>query len=111
LLPDKYFLKGTPADDAEREHWRNLRIYVFSHLIIDAINRKSVGTRVFIIGVMPHVIFPSILKEAQSMAIDHFKEQGIEDVSLISSLFFLLTFVQSYMKLNREKQDAPIHRW
>ena len=38
------------------------------------------GTRVFIIGVMPHVIFPSILEEAQSMAIDHFKEQGIEDV-------------------------------
>jgi hypothetical protein len=77
---DKHFLKGKLADDAEREHWRNLRINVFSHLIIDAINRKSVSTRVLIIGVMPHVFFPSILKEAQSMAIDHFKEQGIEDV-------------------------------
>ena len=77
---NNHFLKGKLADDAEREHWRNLRINVFSHFIIDAINRKSVSTRVLIIGVMPHVFFPSILEEAQSMAIDHFKEQGIEDV-------------------------------
>ena len=35
------------------------------------------GTHVLIIGVMPSIIFPSILKEAWSMAIDHFKEQGI----------------------------------
>jgi hypothetical protein len=54
-----------------------LRIDVFSRLIIDAINRKSVGTRVLIIGIMPSINFPSILKEARSMAIDHFKEQGI----------------------------------
>jgi hypothetical protein len=74
---EKHFLKGKLADDAAREHWRNLRIDVFSRLIIDAINRKSVGTRVLIIGVMPSIIFPSILKEARSMAIDHFKEQGI----------------------------------
>ena len=70
---------GKLADDAEREHWRSLRINVLSRLIIDTINRKSVGTHVLIIGVMPKIIFPSILKKAQSMAIDHFKEQGIDD--------------------------------
>jgi hypothetical protein len=48
------YLKGRLTDDAEREHWRNLRIDVFSCLIIDAINRKSVGARVLIIGVVPH---------------------------------------------------------
>ena len=37
------------------------------------------GTHVLIIGVMPKIIFLSILKKAQSMAIDHFKEQGIDD--------------------------------
>jgi len=55
-----------------------LRINVLSRLIIDTIKRKSVGTRVLIIGVMPKIIFPSILEKAQSMAIDHFKEQGID---------------------------------
>ena len=74
---DYCHLKGRLTDDAAREHWRNLRIDVFSRLIIDAINRKSVGARVLIIGVMPRIIFPSILEEARSMAIDHFKEQGI----------------------------------
>jgi hypothetical protein len=67
---------------------------VFSRLIIDAINRKSVGARVLIIGVMPSIIFPSILKEAWLMAIEHIKEQGI---GLISRLFLLLTSVQSFM--------------
>jgi hypothetical protein len=67
---------------------------VFSRLIIDAINRKSVGARVLIIGVMPSIIFPSILKEARLMAIEHIKEQGI---GLISRLFLLLTSVQSFM--------------
>ena len=74
---NEYYLKGRLADDAEREQWRNLRIDVFSRLIIDAVNRKLVGARVLIIGVMPHIIFPSIIEEARSMAIDHFKEQGI----------------------------------
>ena len=60
----EHFLKGKLANDAAREHWRNLRINVFSRLIIDAINRKSVGARVLIIGIMPSIIFPSILKEA-----------------------------------------------
>ena len=88
---DKHFLKGKLADDAEREHWRNLRINLFSRLIIDAINRRSVGARVLIIGVMPHIIFPSIIKEAWLMAIDHFKEQGIDvkfDLQLIISPHF-----------------------
>jgi hypothetical protein len=67
---------------------------VSSRLIIDAINRKSVGARVLIIGVMPSIIFPSILKEARLMAIEHIKEQGI---GLISRLFLLLTSVQSFM--------------
>ena len=40
---------------------------------------KSVGAHVLIIRVMPRIIFPSILEEARSMAIDHFKEQGIVD--------------------------------
>ena len=55
------------------------------------INKKSVGARVFIIGVMPHIIFPSNLEEAQLMAIDHFKEQGIVvkfDLQLIISPHF-----------------------
>jgi hypothetical protein len=66
----KHYLKGQLADDATRER-RNLRIDVFSRLIIDAINRKSVGAHVLITGVMPSIIFPSILE------IDHLKEQGI----------------------------------
>jgi hypothetical protein len=74
---NEHYLKGRLTDNTEREHWRNLRIDVFSGLIIDAINRKSVGARVLVIGVVPHIIFPSIIKEAQSMAIDRFKEQGI----------------------------------
>ena len=84
----EHYLKGQLADDAAREHWRNLRIDVFSHLIIDAINRKSIGAHVLIIGVIPSIIFPSILKEAQSMATDHFKEQRIVvkfDLQLIIS--------------------------
>jgi hypothetical protein len=74
---NEHYLKGRLTDDAARGHWRNLRIDVFSRLIIDAINRKSVGARVLIIGIMPRIIFPSIIEEARSMAIDHFKEQGI----------------------------------
>jgi hypothetical protein len=68
-----------------------LRIHVFSFLIIDEINRKSVGARVLIIGVMPHIISPSILEEARLMAIDHFKEQDIVvkfDLQLIISPHF-----------------------
>ncbi len=87
----KHFLKGKLADDAAREHWRNLRIDVFSRLIIDGINRKSVGARVLIIGVMPHAIFPSILEDARSMAIDHFKERGIDvefDLQIVFSPHF-----------------------
>jgi hypothetical protein len=38
---NEHYLKGQLADDAEREQWRNLWIDVFSRLIIDAINRKS----------------------------------------------------------------------
>jgi hypothetical protein len=85
---DEHFLKGKLSDDAEREHWR---INVFSCLIIDVSNKKSVGARVLIIGVMPHIIFPSNLEEAQLMAIDHFKEQGIVvkfDLQLIISPHF-----------------------
>jgi hypothetical protein len=74
---NEHFLKGRLTDDTEREHWRNLRIDVFSGIIIDAINRKSVGACVLIIGVVPHIIFLSIIQEARLMAIDHFKEQGI----------------------------------
>ena len=69
---------------------------VFSRLIIDAINRKSVGARVLIIGVMPSIIFPSILKEARLMAIDHFKEQG-SFVKFDFQFIILLTSVQSFM--------------
>ena len=36
------------------------------------------GIHVLIIGVMPRIIFPSILEEARPMAIDHFKERGID---------------------------------
>ena len=75
---NEHYLKGRLTYNAEREQWRNLQIYLFSRLIIDAINRKSVGTRILIIGVMPHIIFLSILEEARSMAVDHLKEQGID---------------------------------
>jgi len=74
---NEHYLKGRLADDAVREHWRNLKIDVFSQLVIDAINRKLVGAHILIIGIMPRFIFPSIIEEAWSMAIDHFKEQGI----------------------------------
>ena len=90
---NKHFLKGKLADNVKREHWMNLRINVFSRLIIDAINRKSGGACVLIIGadVMPQIIFPSILEEVRLMAIDHFKEQGIVvkfDLQLIISSHF-----------------------
>ena len=52
-----------------------MRINVFSLLIIDVINRKSVGSCVLIIGVMPLIIVSSFLEEARSIAIGHFKEQ------------------------------------
>ncbi len=76
---------------------------VFSHPIIDAINRKSLGARVLIIGVMPNIIFPSILEEARSMAIDHFKEEGIY-VKFDLQLVFLLTSVQSFMGTSKDGQ-------
>jgi hypothetical protein len=88
---NEHYLKGRLTDDAAREYCRNLRIDVFSRLIIDAINRKLVGARVLIIGVMSHIIFPSIIEEARSMAIDHFKEQGIDvefDLQFIISPHF-----------------------
>jgi hypothetical protein len=47
---EEHFLKGKLANNAAREHWRNLRINVFCHLIFDAINRKSVDACVLIIG-------------------------------------------------------------
>ena len=75
---NEHYLKGQLANNDARDQWRNLRIDVFSRLIIDAINRKSVGARDLIIGVMPRIIFPSILKEARLMAIDHLKVQGID---------------------------------
>ena len=59
---EKHFLKGKLTNNANREHWRNLRINVFTHLIIDAINRKSVGACVLIIGVMPKKFFHQFLK-------------------------------------------------
>ena len=59
---EKHFLKGKLTNNAKREHWRNLRINVFTHLIIDAINRKSVGACVLIIGVMPKKFFHQFLK-------------------------------------------------
>ena len=61
--------------------------------MIDVINRKSVGARILIIGVMPRIIFPSIIEEAWLMAIDHFKEQGIIvkfDLQFIISPHFCL---------------------
>ena len=61
----EHFLKGKLADNAAREHWRNLRSNVFSCFIIDAINRKSVGAWVIIIGLMPRIVFPSISERPQ----------------------------------------------
>ena len=54
---DKHFLKGKLADDAKREHWRSLRINVLSRLIIDAINRKSVGASILIIFYWHHATY------------------------------------------------------
>jgi hypothetical protein len=79
-----------------------LWIGVFSRLIIDAINRKSVGALVLIIGVMPRIIFPSILKEARSMAIDHLKDQGI-DVEFDLQIVFTPHFCSVIHGLNQEE--------
>ena len=92
---NEHYLKDRLADDAEREQWRKLRIDVFSRLIIDAINRKLVGACVLIIGVMPHIIFPSIIEEARSTAIDYFKEQDIVvEFDYFSSLLFSPSWIK-----------------
>jgi hypothetical protein len=94
---NEHYLKGRLTDDTEREHWRNLRIDVFSGLVIDAINRKSVGARVLIIGVMPHIIFPSIIEEACGRwQLTTSRSKALMS-TLISSLLFLLTSVLSFM--------------
>ena len=79
-----------------------MRINVFSRLIIDVINIKSVGARVLIIGIMPRIIFPSILEEARSMAIDHLKEQGI-DVEFDLQIVFTPHFCSVVHGLNQEE--------
>jgi hypothetical protein len=64
---EEHFLKGKLANNAAREQWRNLRINVFCHLIFDAINRKSVGTCVLIIGDIkkkPSIFIEALLKWA-----------------------------------------------
>jgi len=99
---NEHYLKGRLTDNSAREHWRNLRIDVFSRLIIDAINRKSVGARVLIIGVMPRIIFPSILEEARSMAIEHIKGQGI-DVEFDLQIVFNPHFSSVVHGLNQEE--------
>jgi len=98
----EHFLKDKLADDAERDQWRNFWIDVFSRLIIDVINRKSVGTRVLIIGIMPRIIYPSILEEAQSMAIGHLKDQGI-DVKFDLQIVFTPHFCSVIHGLNHEE--------
>jgi hypothetical protein len=88
---EKHFLDDKLANDAKREKWRNLRVNIFSRLIIDAINRKSVGAYILIIGVKAKKMFLSILKEALPMAISHFKEQGNDvqfDLQLVLSSYF-----------------------
>jgi hypothetical protein len=82
---EKHFLDDKLANDAKRGEWRNLRVNIFSRLIIDAINRKSAGAYILIIGVMAK------LKEALPMAISHFKEQGNDaefDLQLVLSSYF-----------------------
>ena len=98
----KHYLKGQLADDAAREHWRNLRIDVLNRLVIDAINRKSVGACVLITGIMPSIIFPSILEEARSMAIDHLKEQGI-NVEIYLQIVFTPHYCSVVHGLNQEE--------
>jgi hypothetical protein len=61
---DAHYLKGTLTNNAKREHWRNLRINIFSRLIIDVINRKSVGACVLIIGDIPKKIFHQFSKRS-----------------------------------------------
>jgi len=99
---NEHYLKGRLTYNAEREQWRNLQIYLFSRLIIDAINRKSVGARVLIIGVMPRIISPSILEEARSMAVDHLKEQGI-DVKFDLQIVFTPHLCSVVHGLNQEE--------
>jgi hypothetical protein len=79
-----------------------LRINVFSHLIIDAINRKSVGACVLIIGKMPKTIFPSTLEDALTMAIAHSKVQGI-DVKFDLQLVFFPHFCSVIHGLNQDQ--------
>ena len=63
---------------------------------------KSVGAHVLIIRVMPRIIFPSILEEARSMAIDHLKEQGI-DVEFDIQIVFTPHFCSVVHGLNQEE--------
>ena len=60
------------------------------------------GALVLIIGVMPRIIFPSILKEARSMAIDHLKDQGI-DVEFDLQIVFTPHFCSVIHGLNQEE--------
>ena len=60
------------------------------------------GIRVLIIGVMPRIIFPSILEEARPMASDHFKERGI-DVEFDLQIVFSPHFCSVIHGLNQEK--------
>ena len=99
---DAHYLKGKLSNNAEREHWRNLRINVFSHPIIDVINRKSVGACVLIIGDIPKKFFPSILKEVMLMAIARFKEQGKVD-EFDHQLVFSRHFCLVVCGLNQEE--------
>ena len=103
---EKHFLNGKFANDAERESWRNLRVNAFNRLIIDVIDRKFVSTRVLSIVVMPKKDFPSILKEALSMAIAHFKEQGISvelDLQVFSPHFCSVAHGLSQEELTNDR--------
>ncbi len=60
------------------------------------------GTRVLIVGVMPRIIFPSILEEARSMAIEHIKGQGI-DVEFDLQIVFTPHFCSVVHGLNQEE--------
>ena len=93
----KHYLKGQLADDATRER-RNLRIDVFSRLIIDAINRKCVVAQVLIIGLASCQVsfFHQFSKRPGRWQLTTSRNKALTS-SLISRLFLLLTSVQSFM--------------
>jgi hypothetical protein len=93
---NEHYLKGRLTDDAARGHWRNLRINVFSRLIVDAINSKSVELAFSLLASCRVSFFHQFSKRPGRWQLTTSRNKALMS-SLISRLFLLLTSVQSFM--------------